>query len=466
MCKKSIITFCMLLIGSMVNAQGVLEIKDISQPNDVYASENDEAAVVVRCHKSIHLTFSSSMDKTVNPYNVEQQGSDVLYYLSFPTGKRYRGREITIVAEGFSPVCYRIELQPKQYITLHVTDPNATVDAGCYREHRNKGMLEFKNSNYEEAKNHFVLARMCSDVDSVENEKNITLADSMIFYRAEAEQAYEQMNYASASHYYTKILAQNSNDKYARERNQECVRFFSQECMALFSKAEYYYKEKEYDKAKALYEKVLEMECMTKTTVSERLNTINSLEHAKKYHSRVITYEFMKDMPLGFSYGKCNMHRSGWFIQMDFNTKAFEAIRGNCRYGDTKFPEANIALGWTIKTCDYVWVHFGPGFTWKGYYGAYKGDSYPTVGYGEDDLLDTKEMGTDLKLPKAEIPKGHESGWEEGNSAFAISPVIGVTAKYSYFAFRLSYQYRWSTKSELKDFMGTSRISVGVGVAF
>ena len=59
------------------------------------------------------------------------------------------------------------------------------------------------------------------------------------------------------------------------------------------------------------------------------------------------------------------------------------------------------------------------------------------MGYGEDDLLDTKEMGTDLKLPKAEIPKGHESGWEEGNSAFAISPVIGVTAKYSYFAFRL-----------------------------
>lgn len=464
---KFFISISLFMFANMAMSQGVLEVKDISQTNEVYAGGEEEAAVVIRCHKSIPLTFSSSMDKTAIPYNIEIQGSDSLYYLRFPTGKKYRGRELTIIANGYSPVYYSLELQPKQYITLQVTDPNAIVDAGCYREHRNKGMLEFKNSNYEEAKNHFLLARMCSDVDSIENEKNVALADSLIFYRVEAEKAYKLLDYIKASGYYSKILAQNANDKYASDQNRECLRSFNQECLSLFSKAEFYFTEKEYDKAKALYKKVIDMECtINKSFATDRLNIITSLERVKRDHARVFTYEFMKDMPLGFSYGKYNMHKVGGFFQLDFNTTVFDAIRGDCKYGDTKFPELNIAFGWTIKTCDYVWIHVGPGFTGKMYYGTYLDDKYPQIGYGETDILDTKEMGTDLTLPKTEIPEKYKDGWEKANWAFAVSPVIGITAKYSYFAFRLSYQYRWSIQSKLKDFMGSSRISVGVGVAF
>ena len=49
---------------------------------------------------------------------------------------------------------------------------------------------------------------------------------------------------------------------------------------------------------------------------------------------------------------------------------------------------------------------------------------------------------------------------------FAISPVLGITIKYSYFAIRATYQYRWSIVKDLQDFIGNSRFSVGVGVAF
>lgn len=54
----------------------------------------------------------------------------------------------------------------------------------------------------------------------------------------------------------------------------------------------------------------------------------------------------------------------------------------------------------------------------------------------------------------------------KANLAFAISPVVGLCAKYSYFAVRLTYQYRWSMKPELDNFIGNSRLSVGIGVAF
>lgn len=181
--KKTITTACLILLGNMAFAQNTFEVKDISQPNDVYSSANDEAAVIIRCHESIPLKFESSMDKSAEPFRTELQGSDSVYYIAFPTGKRYRGRELTVSSRGYYSATIQLELQPKQLLSFQITDPNALVDAGCYREHRNKGINEIKNSNYTEARNQFILARDCSDCKKEENDKNIALTDSLILFR-------------------------------------------------------------------------------------------------------------------------------------------------------------------------------------------------------------------------------------------------------------------------------------------
>ena len=62
--KKFLSMVFALMLTSTAFAQNVLEITDISQPNDVYSSEDNKAVVVVRCHKSIPLTFESTMDKS------------------------------------------------------------------------------------------------------------------------------------------------------------------------------------------------------------------------------------------------------------------------------------------------------------------------------------------------------------------------------------------------------------------
>ena len=299
--KKIILSACFFLVGSMAFAQNVFEVKDISQPNDVYSSADDEAALVIRCHQSIPLKFSSSMDKSAEPFRSEIQGSDSVYYIAFPTGNRYRGRELTISSPGFFPIVIQLDLQPKQLLSLQVTDPNALVDAGCYRGHRNKGVEEIKNSNYEEARNQFIVARNCSDCDKDENEANIALTDSLILYRQKGDAAFRLLDYVTAGNFYSKILALNAYDTYASNRNTLCVQNFSEECSTLFTKAEYYYTEKEYDKAKELYEKVVEKECRNMTLAVDRLNGINSLSRAKKDHARVFTYEDRKDVPIGFS---------------------------------------------------------------------------------------------------------------------------------------------------------------------
>ena len=140
--KKTILSLCLLLMGGVAFSQNILEVKDISQSNDVFSSANDEAAVLICCHHSIPLSFSSSMDKSAVPFRTELQGSDSLYYIAFPTGNRYRGRELAISSPGYYSVSISLELQPKQLLSYQITDPNALVDAGCYRGHRNKGMEE------------------------------------------------------------------------------------------------------------------------------------------------------------------------------------------------------------------------------------------------------------------------------------------------------------------------------------
>ena len=125
-----------------------------------------------------------------------------------------------------------------------------------------------------------------------------------------------------------------------------------------------------------------------------------------------------------------------------------------------------MSFGWTVKIANPVWIHVGPGFTGKMYYGTYLKKVFPEVGYGEDSKLDAKKMGTDLSLPKDEAPDAYEDGWTKANYAIAVSPVIGVTVKYSYFALRLTYQYRWSVESKLQDFIGRNRLLIGAGIAF
>lgn len=472
MIKKTFLLVCFILIGSMLHAQNILEVEDVSQPNDVYSSPNDEAAILVRCHQSIPLRFVSSMDKSATPFRTELQGSDSIYYIAFPTGNRYRGRQLTISSPGYIPVYVELDLQPKQLLSFKVSDPNTLVDAGCYRTHRNKGVNEIKNSNYDEARNQFIVARECSDCDKKENEENIALTDSLIMFRKKGDAAFELLDYVTAGEYYSKILALNAYDNYASNRNTLCVQNYTEECTSFFTKAEFYFSEKEFDKAEELYQKIVDKDCRNKSLALERLNSISSLKRAKTDHARVFTYEIRKDVPLGFSYGRYNMHKAGGFFQMDFNKNVFDAMRKDCRYGQEEFPELNLAFGWTVKIANPVWIHFGPGFTGKMYYGTYLDKKFPKKGYGQEDwqYLDTKEMGDESILAQAgqlkDAPEQYQDAWTKSNFGIAISPVFGITAKYSYFALRLTYQYRWAIEKDLQDFIGNSRFSVGVGVAF
>ncbi|MBP5507836.1 MAG: tetratricopeptide repeat protein [Prevotella sp.] len=449
--KKSVflsVLFCFLCLEGL--AQGVLEVKNISHPDEIYASGEEQAALRVRCNHSIPLRFSSSMDKQAEPFKTDIEGSDSIYYIEFPTGKDYKGRILTIMSPGYYFVEIPLELNPKQLVTLEVTDPNSLVDAGCYKKHRNQGLLYIKDMKYNEAKLQFTLATECSDVDVEENQNHLNLVDTLISLRKNADMMFELLDYNEAAQLYNKIVGLNASDTYALDRYNESNRRFSSECSVMFKQAEVYYNDMQYDKAKELYQKIIDHKCFQTPIVTDRINSINNYVADRKTHSRVLTYEYSEHMPIGIHYGRYNFRKVGGYFHLNLNDKIFDAIRSECTIGDS--PEAMIGFGWTIKIASPVWVHFGPGIGTKLYYGEYEKDKYPNE--------DGKPVNaTDLVQSDKSDP---------GKVNFAISgnPEVGLTVKYSYFAIRATYIYSFAFKKELEDYLGKHKFMLGIGVAF
>lgn len=98
------------------------------------------------------------------------------------------------MSPGYELKNIALDLQPKALLTLAISDPDAIVGKGCYVEHRNKAQLEIKNSNYEQAKSLLEEAMMCSDVDTAENNANLELVGSLIYYRKMGEAAFKLLD--------------------------------------------------------------------------------------------------------------------------------------------------------------------------------------------------------------------------------------------------------------------------------
>lgn len=456
MYRKILLTLILGAIAFMARAQGVLEVEDLSQANAVYSSSGDQAAVEIRCNHTIPLSFSSTMDKSVDLFSTEIQGTDSIYFIEFPAGPRYRGRVITISAPGYNPVELPLDLEPKQLRTFKISDPNSLVDQGCYRTHRNMGVREIQNANYEEALNQFNVAKQCSDCDTLENNMNIIRVDSLIKLREDADILYRMLDYSAAAEIFSNIVRINSYDSYALSKLRECEEQFASECAVAFKQAEAYFDNKLYEKARTLYQRVVDNGCEQAKTATERLNSISNYLTAKEEHASVIMYEWMDDAPIGIHYGRYNNTKGGIFIHLNINSKLLSAMQSNNSNAIPDHPEANFGIGWTKRIGKLpVWATFGPGVTVKGYYGDYAKidkNSHPDKhGY---------------PTPEADILDIQKDDGQKLNAAIAITPEVGLAFKYSYFAVRASYHYRFALNNALQDFMGKSVVSFGIGFAF
>ncbi|MBQ7691618.1 MAG: hypothetical protein IJT30_10590 [Muribaculaceae bacterium] len=468
---KHLLLFTVLAATAVcAHAQKMLQAAEVPNPLvTAYMNEPGEyrARVDVKCLQTIPLTFETQCDKPANlRLTTEDDGVNTTYTMLIdadPSVREYSTRMLTIASPGYDDIYYDLStLRPGQWITISVSDPNITVGTGCYNEHHNKGMEEIKNMNYEEARRQFYIASSCAEANQEENNNWIERVDSLIRFRLEGDNAFKLLDYRTAAACYDKVLILNSLDSYALNMKTQCVKDFSSECETLFNRAEWLYKEHDYQKAKEVYQQLLDRKCNYEVQANNRLQSIASTARSRKDHTHVLTYEWQKNVPIGLHIGTYNMHKAGGYFHINLNATMIDAIRQECRYEDPatteniKYPEFNISAGWTIKIKNPVWVHFGPGFTGKMYYGKYKEDNYPYYDKNEADPLS----------PDMTDPAKKDGAYEKVNFGLAISPEVGITIKYSYFAVRCTYQYRFALKKPLQEFIEPHRVSVGVGIAF
>jgi len=384
--------------------------------------------------------YFKNKDLQLNPVKTDTLGNEIYYQLDL---NAQQFSSLWVNVNGFSPLFLPLEnLRPNQWIRYNVYDPDSTI-VDCFHQLDREAMKLFQAANYEDAKGKYEeLSKTCSDLKDEEKvyvDTKIKMIDTLSMWRNMANEYFTDTNYAKAMEYYGKIYAQNPADEQSHGRIFESQQKLSESCELDFTKAEDYFNDKDYVNATIWYEKVRSQSCFNSTEAEKRLLTIKNIQENKKQCATVLTYEFAKDAPIGFSIGTYKDHKVSGYFTLRFNPDVFEAIRTST--DSTKRPELNISAGWTIPIVKPVWIFFGPGYTGVGKF---------VTNNNTDNNASTNNLTFKI------------------NSA--ISPEIGLLGKIVLgkvgIALRYTFQYRFALEKDEQDYIGRIRNVFGIGICF
>lgn len=445
-----LLPFLLLMVAVNVFSQRSLEIKDVTSGLGVFSGKDTEAGLVLSCPSNITLTFESSHDKVVDVYNMEKKGEDTYYYIRFQTGKKYRGRKLTIITSEYAPLFIMVDLAPKELKEYKLLDPDAEFVYGCYYEYRKRGTEFFQQAMYNEAKEQYTIAKECSDRPADANlDELIANIDSIQTYIKRADDAFAVMDYITANDYYSRVLVLNPSDVNASEKRFTSVRMYDTDCKKYFDTAEIYKEDGEYTKAVELYRKVIEQNCSNALVASDEVKKIEILLQSRKQKARVLSVETGTKGVWGFSTGKYKNRKVGGYFSLNANYHLIEAAQQEPeKCGVGRVMEAGLSFGWTVclvPKFPHFWLFFGPGYTGAG--------QYTLKGNDSDEYFDDEKDSKDK----------YKFNWY---SSFA--PEAGVLVKYGPVALRYTFQYRLAFDDSSKDLFEDrkTRHMFGVGFCF
>lgn len=442
-----LLPFMLLMVALSAFGQRNLEVKDVTTGLNVFSGQDTEAGMVIIAPTNIGLSFESTHDKIVNVYNVEQKGEETYYYIRFQTGKRYRGRKLTIITDNYAPVNIAVDLSPKELKQYQLLDPDAEFVYGCYYEYRKRGTEFYQKAMYNEAKEQYNIAKECSDCPTDANlDELIANVDSILVYQKRADEAFEIMNYAEAGELYGRILVLNPSDTNASEKRFNCNRLSDNDCKKFFDAAEVYKEGGDFEKALELYRKVVSLNCTNTLIASEEAKKIEILLQARKQRARAFVVESAGSGVWGFSYGKYKNRKVGGYFSLNANYHLIEAAQQEPeKCGIGRVMEAGFSFGWSfcpVPKFPYVWLFLGPGYTGAGRY-----------------------------LPKTEIESwDSEDDKDKYNFHWynSFAPEGGILVKVGPAVLRYTFQYRLAFDDSSKNLFEdrATRHMFGLGICF
>ena len=406
----------------------------------VYAfSTSKKEALVMICFSAEmqNVSFKTNFEEPINIFKREKDHQDSVLYLRFPVGDQWEYRRLNVVVPNFaSCIITLFDLQPKEGRKFRVIDPDAQT-LGCYYQMTKEALAAFQNSLYEEARERYIAAKKCAEIDEGQmtnlNEQ-IARMDTIITTRKLADMNFDALNFDEARKGYIQVFSFNRDDNYAMEQVSLCQQKLSEYCAIYLENADDLVQKGEYQKAINEYQKIVDQACPNMITANRQIQKLNKILDSKKNREKVILYDFDTSLGayLGFSYGKYKMRKAGSYLTVRFNPELFKMIREN-NTEDAK-PEVDFSFGWTVKIVKPVWIFFGPGYT-------------GVVKYNKDE----DRNGNETLKP---------------SFFHAVSPEIGLLGKIGPVALRYTFQYRVAINKDHADDIGKMRHMVGVGYCF
>jgi tetratricopeptide (TPR) repeat protein len=222
---KKILFISVFLFVSLATVMGQKQLQvDSLDLGAAVPREADDNETVVVVKSLLPLDFESTMDKKVDVYDTKEESGFTYYYLKFSTLPKFKGRKLKIKSNTFETHTYPLALTAKVPLGLSVSDPDAEVGGGCYRDHLNQGNRMYREGKYDEAKLVYQDALECSDLPE-ENELSRKLDDlaNCVEYKQTADNFYTAGKWVEAIREYEKMVGLNVADEYAQKRIEQCI---------------------------------------------------------------------------------------------------------------------------------------------------------------------------------------------------------------------------------------------------
>jgi tetratricopeptide (TPR) repeat protein len=420
-----------------------------------------DACVTIIADKSLDLGFRSTNEKIEDfMSNKENIGSQTHYYLHFKTVMpNNMDRKLEIFTK-INPNPLMIDMSyllPKSTLILSV---RALL---CYDPVFREANTLFLAGQYQAARDKYVKTRDCFDAPPPsENdiEQKIIQIDSIIVWIERADESMLLLDYNDAVTYYWKVVSINPFDQHTVSKRDIALKKQLEHCSKCQATADKYYMEHEYDNALAIYQRAMDQNCSAGAESEARIEEVKKIIDSHKNKYQVFTYEFgtgksdnpglsSLQLPISFSTGKYMDYKWAGYFSFASNPAFFNMLRSD--YSKAVQSDIGISFGLNFRPVKPdqtkyvpVWFFFGTGYTFMGAY-HYSDASGEEVRYEGGDLPETELK----RVPYHAIP------FE-----------AGLLLKIKWLALRYTFQYRFATKLDTREYMNPFVNSFGVGLCF
>lgn len=470
---KMILAFALTAVFAGANAQDqfkTLVVTNITPELSVYpCGDRHEAQVVLHCQEPFDLVLSSNYDATLD-LSVTTEGPEKIYSIVFKTkeeGTSFRGRQLTVVAEGFRKHYIPLNLNDKEKLEFMVSDPYSKLRSLFYTS-TEEGLSYMTSGLYDAAIDKFNIAKQCPEYPETENhlDEYIRKCDSLKVWNVLASAYMDMEDYYNARIIYLKMLTENPSSDIIRTLYTDANDNFTRVSKHDMEVAQAYFDSKRYEEARDLYEHAIAQKNPQSSLAGTNLAYIQLKRYKQDNHTRSLSYVFDPDCKIGLMFASLKPDKTGAYFSFGFDKGAIDILSqsidpvtdvdpttNKAIVPDKPMYQAMASIGWTLRLytknenefIPKVWMLMTPfSYAAGGFYSKTPNPDYSPTSYSNDD----------------------EDEFDESyHLMHVLAPEIGIAVRVWRVVLSYRYQYRYVLNKEMPaaDNLGKPRNLIGVG---